>query len=278
VLLPKFSPGEFLEALERTRARRTFLVPTMMTALLEEPNVEDVDASNLVRLCYGASPIASYTARRSQEIFGEVLCQTYGQAEAPMTISLLRPSEHDRVGSAGRPYKMTAVRVVDEEDREVAPGEVGEIVARGPIVSAGYWNRPEETASTFRGGWLHTGDIGTMDDHGYLYLLDRRNDMIISGGFNIYPREVEDALMQHPAVVEAVMVSIPDEKWGELVQAVVTVREPVASDGLDTFLRERLAGYKRPRGYHIVPELPKSAAGEILRRTVRDQLRANALP
>jgi len=168
--------------------------------------------------------------------------------------------------------------VVDEEDREVAPGEVGEIVARGPIVSAGYWNRPEETASTFRGGWLHTGDIGTMDDHGYLYLLDRRNDMIISGGFNIYPREVEDALMQHPAVVEAVMVSIPDEKWGELVQAVVTVREPVASDGLDTFLRERLAGYKRPRGYHIVPELPKSAAGEILRRTVRDQLRANALP
>ncbi len=276
VLLPAFRPSQFLEALERTRARRTFLVPTMMTALLEEPNVDDVDASNLVRLCYGASPIASYTAQRSQEVFGQVLCQTYGQAEAPMTISLLRPEEHDRVGSAGRAYRTTAVRVVDDEGNEVAPGETGEIVARGPILMAGYWNHEEETRETLRGGWLHTGDLGTMDEEGFISLLDRRNDMIISGGFNVYPREVEDMLMQHPAVVEAAVVSIPDEKWGEIVQAVVALRSEVSTEVLDEFLKERLAGYKRPRGYHIVSELPKSAAGKILRRTVRDQVRESA--
>jgi acyl-CoA synthetase (AMP-forming)/AMP-acid ligase II len=275
-LLPRFHPGEFLEALERTRARRTFLVPTMMAAVVEDPNVDDVDASNLTRLCYGASPIAPSVARRAEEVFGQVLCQTYGQAEAPMTITLLRPEEHDRVGSAGRPYKMMRVRVLDDDDRPLPPGETGEIVTRGASVSAGYWNRPEATAETLRGGWLHTGDIGYQDDQGYVYLLDRRNDMIISGGFNVYPREVEDALTAHPAVVEAAVVSLPDEKWGEVVQAVLTVRSELDVQDLDEFMRTKVAGYKRPRGYHVWDELPQSGPGKIMRRTVRDRLRADS--
>jgi acyl-CoA synthetase (AMP-forming)/AMP-acid ligase II len=278
VLLPKFRPGDYLEALHRTGAKRTLLVPTMMAAVLEDPNIDDVDLPHLERLCYGASPIAPSVAERCEEVFGKVLCQTYGQAEAPMTITLLKPDEHHRVGSAGRPYKMTAVRIVDEEDNEVPRGETGEIVARGPIVMAGYWHREEATAETLRNGWLHTGDIGTMDEEGYVYLLDRRNDMIISGGFNVYPREVEDALTGHPDVIEAAVVSLPDEKWGEVVHAVVTVRSPVEAGELDEFMRDRVAGYKRPRGYHVWDELPKSGPGKILRRAIRDHLRAEAPP
>jgi acyl-CoA synthetase (AMP-forming)/AMP-acid ligase II len=274
VLMPQFRTGQFLEELERTRARRTFLVPTMIAALLEDPGVEDVDSSNLIRICYGASPIAASVAQRAEELFGQVLCQTYGQAEAPMTITLLKPDEHHLVGSAGRPYKATAVRVVDEEDQGQPPGEIGEIVCRGPIVSAGYYHREEATAETFRGGWLHTGDIGYQDQSGYVYLLDRANDMIISGGFNVYPREVEDALTSHPAVVEAAVVSLADEKWGEVVQAVVKARYDVTADDLDEYMKGQVAGYKRPRGYYVWDELPKSAAGKIMRRTVRDQLRA----
>jgi acyl-CoA synthetase (AMP-forming)/AMP-acid ligase II len=190
-----------------------------------------------------------------------------------MTITLLRPEEHDRVGSAGRPYLMMTVRVVDDEDRLVPPSETGEIVTRGPSVCAGYWNRPEATAETLRGGWLHTGDIGYQDEQGYVYLLDRRNDMIISGGFNVYPRGVEDALTHHPAVVQAAVVSVPDEKWGEVVQAVVTVRSPVDVQDLDEFMKERVAGYKRPRAYYVWDELPMSGPGKIMRRTVRDRLR-----
>jgi acyl-CoA synthetase (AMP-forming)/AMP-acid ligase II len=276
VLLPRFSPGAFLEELERTGAARTFLVPTMMAAILEEPNVADVDASKLRRLCYGASPISPDIARRSEEVFGRVLCQTYGQAEAPMTISLLRPEEHGRVGSAGRAYRTNAVRVVDDAGEEVPRGESGETVVRGPVVMAGYWRREAETAQTLKEGWLHTGDIGYMDEQGYLFLLDRRNDMIISGGFNVYPREVEDVLTSHPEVVEAAVVSVADEKWGEVVHAVVVGRGEVTGAELDAYMRQRIAGYKRPRGYHVWGDLPKSAAGKILRRAVRERVRSDA--
>jgi acyl-CoA synthetase (AMP-forming)/AMP-acid ligase II len=275
VLLPRFRPGEYLEAMERTGAQRTFLVPTMMAALLEEPNVADVKLPKLRQISYGASPIAPSVAEGCERVFGQVLAQTYGQAEAPMTITHLRPEEHDRVGSAGRAYPMVAVRVVDGEDRDVAVGETGEVVCRGAIVSSGYWHRPDATAETFRNGWLHTGDVGYLDEEGYLFLQDRRNDMIISGGFNVYPREVEDVLVTHPSVKEAAVVSVPDEKWGEIVHAVVSVRAPVAPDELEAFMRDRVAGFKRPRTFHIrEADLPKSAAGKLLRRTVRDQIRA----
>jgi acyl-CoA synthetase (AMP-forming)/AMP-acid ligase II len=276
VILARYRPTEFLEQLERTRARRTFLVPTMMAALLEEPNIDDVDASDLRQLCYAASPIAPSVVERCQRVFGEVLCQTYGQTEAPMTITLLRPDEHRLVGSAGRPYLTSRVRIVDEENTEVSAGAIGEIVVRGPVVAAGYWNRGEDNDETFRDGWLHTRDIGYQDDGGYVYLLDRRNDVIISGGFNIYPREVEDALTAHPAIGEAVVVSIADDRWGEIVQAVVTLHSPLSVTALDEYMKAKVAGYKRPRGYHVWESLPKSAAGKLMRRTVRDQLRADS--
>ncbi len=274
VVLPSFQPGLLLEELERRRAATTFLVPTMLAMVLDEPNVADVRLPALRRLCYGASPIAPSVAARAQEVLGPVLAQTYGQSEAPMTISLLRPDEHDRVGSAGRPYTMVEVRVVDGDDREVPPGESGEVVARGQILMSGYWNRPEETARTLRGGWLHTGDVGRFDDDGYLYLLDRRNDVIISGGFNVYPREVEDILLGHPQVREAAVVGIPDDRWGEVVQAVVSTRGPVDPAEVLEWSRPLLAGYKRPRALYVRDDLPKSPAGKILRRTVRDELLA----
>lgn len=274
VLLPRFDAGRCLEALASTGAASTFLVPTMLARMLDDPNVDDIDMPSLRRLCYGASPIAPAVAERAQDVFGPVLAQTYGQAEAPMTISLLRPDEHDRVGSAGRPYTMVEVRVLDDDGRDVPRGDEGEICARGQIVFSGYYNRPEATAERLRDGWLHTGDVGTMDDEDFLYLLDRKHDVIISGGFNVYPREVEDALLAHPAVREAAVVSLADDEWGERVHAVVAVRETVEPDELIDWMRDRVAGYKRPRGVDIWADLPKSPVGKILRRTVRDQVRA----
>jgi acyl-CoA synthetase (AMP-forming)/AMP-acid ligase II len=244
----------------------------MLAMVLDEPGVDDVRVPALRRICYGAAPIAPSVAERAEQVFGRVLAQTYGQSEAPMTITLLRPDEHDRIGSAGRPYTMVEVRVVDDDDREVPAGQSGEVAVRGQILMSGYWNRPEETARTLRGGWLHTGDVGRFDDDGFLHLLDRRNDVIISGGFNVYPREVEDVLLEHPDIREAAVVGVPDERWGEVVQAVVATRGPVESAALLEWARPRLAGYKRPRALHIRDDLPKSSAGKILRRAVRDDL------
>jgi acyl-CoA synthetase (AMP-forming)/AMP-acid ligase II len=274
VVMERFEPGVFLEELERTGATATFVVPTMMSMLLDDPGVEDAKVK-LRRLCYGAAPAAPSLLERAQDIFGPVLANTYGQAEAPMCITCLQPEDHTgRFGSAGRPYTLAQVRVVDDDDRELPPGEEGEVVTRGPHVMAGYLHQPEETAKTLRGGWLHTGDLGTADEDGFITLLDRRHDMIISGGFNVYPRAVEDVLLAHPAVKEAAVVGIVDERWGEKVHAVVSTRAPVAEDELLAFAAERLAGYKRPRSVEFWEELPKSGPGKILRRSVRDQVRA----
>ncbi|MCW2723520.1 MAG: o-succinylbenzoate--CoA ligase [Frankiales bacterium] len=274
VMLPSFDAGLLIEELQRREATATFLVPTMLAMVLDDPSIEQVRTPALRRLCYGASPIAPSVAARAEKVFGQVLAQTYGQSEAPMTITLLRPDEHDRVGSAGRPYSMVEVRIVEDDDREV-PGEgSGEVVVRGQILMSGYWNRPEETARTLRGGWLHTGDVGRIDEDGFLYLLDRRNDVIISGGFNVYPREVEDVLLEHPDIREAAVIGIPDEQWGEVVQAVVSTRRPVDTAAVLDWSRPRLAGYKRPRALHVRDSLPKSSAGKILRRIVRDEVLA----
>lgn len=274
IILPKFDPARYLEVLEQKGATSTFLVPTMIAMVLEDPNIEDLDASKLRRFCYGASPIAPSLVERAENAFGKILTQTYGQAEAPMTLTLLRPEQHHRVGSAGEPYTMVEIRVFDDNDKEVPIGSDGEIVARGQIVMSGYWNRAKETAETLRSGWLHTGDIGRMDDDGFVYLLDRRHDIIISGGFNVYPREVEDALQSHPMVKEAAVVGVADDKWGEMVKAVVSVRGETTEEELLSFIRERVASYKRPRQVEIWEELPKSSAGKILRKEVRGRLKA----
>ncbi|MEM1139554.1 MAG: AMP-binding protein [Pseudomonadota bacterium] len=271
VIMRKFDPARFITLAEQEKASVTFLVPTMLAMIMEEPGLAGADLS-LERICYGASPIAPALLERAQERFGRVFAQTYGQAESPMVITCLKPEDHDRVGSAGRPFAFVDAAIFDEDDNPLPPGEIGEIVCRGPQLMAHYWNRPDATQKAFRSGWLHTGDVGKMDEDGFFYLLDRKNDMLISGGFNVYPREVEEVLLAYDGIVEAAVVGLPDEKWGDRVHAVIAGRDGLDPEAILAYAREKLAAFKRPKGLDIWPELPKSAANKILRRKVRDTL------
>ena len=271
IVMRKFDAAEFLTLAETSRAGFTFLVPTMIAMLLEAPSIDSAHLS-FQRIAYGAASIAPALMKRAETRFGRIFAQCYGQAESPMCITCLQPEDHDREASCGRPFTIVEVAIWDENDRPLPPGERGEIVCRGPQMMSGYWNRPEQTAEAFRNGWLHTGDIGVMDEDGYFYIVDRKNDLLISGGYNVYPREVEDVLMAFPDVIEAAVVGLPDEKWGDRVVAVVTGRPGLSADALMQFARANLSPFKQPKAIEIWPELPKSAANKILRRTVRDQL------
>lgn len=278
VIVQKFSPAAFLEAAQKYRATSTFMVPTMIAMLLEDPATATTDLA-LERLCYGGAPIATSVLQRGIDLLGPVFAQLYGQAEAPLAITCLQPWEHtpDRLTSAGKPYTFVEVQVRGADGTVLGPDEVGEVLTRGPHTMSHYWRRPEATAETIEpDGWLHTGDIGRWDDDGYLHLLDRRHDVIISGGFNVYPREVEDALLTHPAVVEAAVVGLPDDKWGERVAAAVVTRSAAEPDEILEFCADRLAGFKRPRSLEIWPNIPTSPVGKSLRREVRDRMVAAA--
>jgi acyl-CoA synthetase (AMP-forming)/AMP-acid ligase II len=271
VVMAKFDPGEFVGLAAAERATLTFLVPTMLAMVLEHPATVGAEFS-FRRVAYGAAPIAPALLKRAEARFGRVFAQTYGQAESPMVITCLQPEDHDRIGSCGRPFTIVEVAVFDARDRTLPPGECGEIVCRGPQTMAYYWNRPEATAEVFRNGWLRTGDIGYMDADGFFYLVDRKNDMLISGGYNVYPREVEDVLLSCEGVVEAAVVGLADEKWGDRVHAVVAGRHGLSAEAVMSHARAHLASYKRPKEIEIWPELPKSPANKILRRTIRDQV------
>ena len=273
VVMARFDPLDFVRLAEREQANLTFLVPTMLAMILERPETASAELV-LRRIAYGAAPIAPALLRRAEARFGRVFAQTYGQAESPMVITCLKPEDHDRAGSCGRPFTIVEVAVVDEHDKQLPPGERGEIVCRGPQTMAYYWNRPEATAEAFRNGWLHTGDIGYMDKDGFFYLVDRKNDMLISGGYNVYPPEVEDVLLACDGVVEAAVIGLPDEKWGDRVHAVVAGRPGLSREAVMRHARDKLANYKRPKEIEIWPELPKSSANKILRRAVRDQILA----
>jgi acyl-CoA synthetase (AMP-forming)/AMP-acid ligase II len=275
VIMPRFDPGVFLTLAEAADARFTFLVPTMIAMLMEAPGCETAQLS-FRRIAYGAASISPALMKRAEQRFGRVFTQCYGQAESPMCITCLKPEDHGREGSCGRPFTVVEVAIWDEHDRPLPPGERGEIVCRGPQTMSGYWNRPEQTAEAFRNGWLHTGDIGVMDEDGFFYIVDRKNDLLISGGYNVYPREVEDVLTSFPDVIEAAVVGLPDEKWGDRVVAVVTGRPDLNAEALFEYARANLSIFKQPKTIEIWPELPKSAANKILRRTVRDQLVAKA--
>ena len=274
VVLEKFSAEGFLDAAERHGATATFMVPTMIAMLLEHPRTASADLK-LERLCYGGAPIATTLLRRGIDLLGPVFAQLYGQAEAPLAITCLQPWEHseDRLAAAGKPYTFVEVDVRDPGGKSLPAGEVGEVMTRGPHTMREYWRRPEATAATIEpDGWLHTGDLGQIDETGYLYLLDRRHDVIISGGYNVYPREVEDVLLAHPAVLAAAVVGLPDERWGESVSAAIILRSPITEAALAEHCNARLAGFKRPRRIEFWTELPTSPVGKSLRRVVRDRM------
>ncbi len=273
VVMPKFDAAEFLLLAEREKATITFIVPTMLSMILEQPNI-DKTRYHFRRLCYGAAPMAPVLLEKGMAAFGPVFAQTYGQAESPMVITCLKPEDHHRIGSAGRPYTLVEVKIFDEDDKEVPTGQPGEIVCRGLQTMSHYWDRPEETAKVFRGGWLHTGDIGFCDEDGYISLIDRKNDMLISGGYNVYPREVEDQLLTIPGVRDAAVVGLPDERWGDRVHAVVSGAPSLDGEAVLAMCKGKLAGYKMPKAVEVWDALPKSAAGKILRRVVRDQILA----
>lgn len=276
-IIPNFSdPEAGLAAIGRFDVSLIKTVPTVLVRLLATPALADIWRRSRVRtVVYGGSPMSVRALGEAIEKVGRPFVQLYGQAESPMTITVLRREEHtpQRLSSAGRPVTMAEVRVVDDQDQDVPLGERGEVIVRGDHNMRGYWKQPpERTREVLRGGWVHTGDIGTFDDAGFLFLVDRKNEMIVTGGLNVYPNEVEQVLYEHPAVLEAAVIGVPDDKWGEAVTAVVVLNQPGAADEgeLLKFAEARLPSFKRPRRVIVVDELPKNAAGKIMRKVVRE--------
>ena len=278
VLLPAFEPGLVLDLVEQERATIAFGVPLMLRELAEEQAARPRAATSLRMMGYGAAPASSSLLTRFCEVFPATeLVSMYGATELAPMGSCLRHMERDihgpQVRSAGRPVPGVSMRIVDEGGQRLPPGEVGEVVVRGPNVMQGYWNKPDATAEALRDGWYHTGDLGSFDEAGRLFLVDRKKDMIISGGENVYSTEVEEVLSSHPRVLECAVFGVPDEKWGETVHAVVV---PGPGDEVDpaalvAWCRERLAGYKLPKAVDVREEpLPRTAAGKILKRDLRE--------
>lgn len=277
-----FEPQSLFATIERLKVGHVaFLAPTQIIKMLDEFEPGRFDLSSLKAITYGGAPIYVEHLRRAIEAFGPIFVQLFGQGEAPITITGLTARRHQellaandpRIGSAGQVRTDVEARCVDEDDNPLPAGGVGEVVVRGDVVMPGYWNNPDASAEALRGGWLHTGDIGMFDEEGYLFLLDRAKDMIISGGNNVYPREVEEIIVQHPAVANVCVVGIPDPYWGEAVHAVI-VREPgaelTAQEVID-YCGRHLAGYKKPKAVDFVDALPVSGYGKILRREVRER-------
>ena len=272
-----FTPQKFVHLVETHRITATFLVPTMVYVLLDSPARQGANLSSLKLIIYGASPMSPARLTEGINTFGPVFMQLYAQSEAPNTVTVLHQHEHDpvnhpeRLASCGTPCVGQQVRLLDESGQEVSDGEVGEICVRGPLVMQGYWNKPEETAVALRLGWLWTGDMARRDADGYLYIVDRSKDMIISGGFNVYPREVEDVLSQHPAVASAAVVGVPDAKWGEAVRALVVLRpgQAVAAEELISLVRDRKGAVYAPKGIDFVDALPVTGLGKLDKKAIR---------
>jgi fatty-acyl-CoA synthase len=276
-LLRGFDPEAVLATIAHERIDFTLLVPTMIYVLLDHPHLGRADLSSLQLLLYGASPMSPARLLEGLERVGPVFSQLYGQTEC-YPISVLRKGDHDRArpelfASCGAPVTSCDVKLLDDRDEEVGRGQSGEICVRAAHAVSQYWKRPEETQSLFRNGWLHTGDIARMDEQGYLYILDRKKDMIVSGGFNIYPRDVEDALSSHPDVAMACVIGIPDPKWGEAVCALVVARpgtEPVAAS-LVQLVKDRKGAAHAPKRIEFVDSLPLTAVGKIDKKAVRSR-------
>ncbi|MBN9747259.1 AMP-dependent acyl-CoA synthetase [Amycolatopsis sp. A1MSW2902] len=285
VVMPSPDLGRFLELIERHRITHTFLPPTLIYLLLDHPELSATDFSSLECLWYGAAPMSAARLEEAIARIGPVLGQLFGQSEAPMMISTLAPADHfhpdgslarERFTSAGRPTPLTQVAIMAEDGTLLPRGERGEIVVRGPLVMPGYYRNPDATAEVSRHGWHHTGDIGYLDEENFLYVVDRAKDMIITGGFNVYSAEVEQALMTHPAVQDCAVVGLPHEKWGEQVTAVVQLHQgrTAAADELRATVKELLGSVKTPKEVLLWPDLPRSKVGKVLKTDVRTQLLA----
>lgn len=282
LLLERFHPAEFLEAIEKHRVTSCFLVPAMIHALLAEPSIRTRDLSSLKLVSYGAAPMSPARIREAWQAFGPVLAQGYGAAETTGGVISLSIEDHaramsgelpDLLTSCGRPACESDVQVLDAEGRPVQGDAIGEICVRGPDVFAGYWHAEAQTREVLDAqGWLRTGDLARVDHEGYIHIVDRRKEMLVSGGFNVYPSEVEAVLAQHPAVYEVCVIGVPDDHWGEAVKAVTVLRQgqQASEQDLMDFCRGRLADFKRPRSVDFMAQLPKNSNGKLSRKDVRE--------
>jgi fatty-acyl-CoA synthase len=285
VIMPEADLAEFLDLIARRRITHTFLPPTLIYMLLEHPELAATDRSSLQCFWYGAAPIAAARLEEALVRIGPVMAQLFGQTEAPMMISTMAPKDHfnangsiarGRLASAGRAAPLVQVGVMDEAGQLLPAGERGEIVVRGSLVMEGYYKNPTATAEVSRFHWHHTGDIGYLDDENFLFIVDRAKDMIITGGFNVYSIEVEQALLQHPDVMDSAVFGLPDDKWGERVAAVVQLHagRTLAADEIKAFVKSRIGSVKAPKQVDIWPDLPRSKVGKVLKKEIRARLLA----
>jgi acyl-CoA synthetase (AMP-forming)/AMP-acid ligase II len=283
LLLDRFHPAELLHAIEKHRVTMTFMVPAMIHALLAEPSLKSRDLSSLRLLSYGAAPMSPARIREAWAAFGSVLAQGYGAGETTGGVISLSIADHARAISGEKPELLSScgrvtceseVQVLDDNGQPVQGEAIGEICVRGPDVFAGYWRAPELSAAAIDAqGWLRTGDLARIDQEGYIYIVDRRKEMLVSGGFNVYPSEIEAVLSQHPAIYEVCVSGVPDDHWGEVVKAVVVLRQDAQEQAQDIidFCKDRLADFKKPRSVDFVKELPKNSNGKLSRKEVRER-------
>ena len=283
IIMPKPDLSEFLNLIAAYCVTHTFLPPTLIYALLDHPALPGADLGSLQCFWYGAAPIATTRLAEALRRIGPVMAQLFGQTEAPMMISTMAPADHfhadgtvatGRLASAGRPSPLTRVAVMGEDGTLLPPGGRGEIVVRGSLVMAGYYKDPIATAEASRHGWHHTGDIGYLDSENYLFIVDRAKDMMITGGFNVYSIEVEQALLAHPAILDCAVVGLPDEKWGERVAAVIQLQAGCKADPAEViaFVKARIGSVKAPKSVDIWPDLPRSKVGKVAKAEIKAQL------
>ena len=276
LVLPRFEPVAVMQAIQERRINCMMLVPTMIYALLDHPRLDEFDLSSLETVFYGASAISPTRLKEAIERIGPVFFQFYGQAECPMAITAMRKAEHDvrdlrRLASCGRPVPWVHVELLDSNNRPVPDGEPGEICVRGPLVMDGYRNNPDLTAQTFAGDWLHTGDVAVRDPGGFLRIIDRTKDMIVTGGFNVYPREIEDILAEHPAVSQSAVIGVPHPKWGEAVKALVVLRagQTVTAEELIALVAQRKGSFQAPKTVEFIDCIAQTAVGKPDKKVLR---------
>lgn len=276
-----FSPDEFFDMVERHQITATMLVPVMLYFLLDAERSQSADMSSMETIFYGASPMSPARLREGIERWGQIFYQFFGQSEAPMVLANMKRGEHDlskeeRLGSCGRPTPWIQLALLDDNNQPVDAGAAGEICVRAPLVMKGYKDMPEQTAAAMAGGWLHTGDVGRLDREGFLYIVDRKKDMVVSGGFNVFPREVEDVLSAHEAVAQVAVIGVPDETWGEAVKAVVVLKPGVEAEAgltqaLIDLVKEAKGSAQAPKSVDYVQSIPMTAVGKPDKKVLKAQ-------